>query len=118
MRVVEQLDKLLEGLESRPVLLHGDLWSGNLLATAGDEPVVIDPAVYYGEREVEIAFTELFRGFPAGWLDAYRAAYPLSEGYEFRRPLHQLYPLLVHLNHFGEGYGPAVEGVCAVYERP
>jgi fructosamine-3-kinase len=111
MRVVERLEVLLDGVESRPALLHGDLWSGNFLR-ADDEAAVIDPAMYYGEREMEIAFIELFGGFPSGMLPAYRAAYPLDSGYERRRPLHQLYPLLVHLNHFGETYGPDVERAC------
>jgi fructosamine-3-kinase len=114
MDVVARLETLLDGLPARPVLLHGDLWSGNFLS-AGDEPVVIDPAVYYGDREMEIAYIDLFGGFPHGFLDAYRAAYPLDSGYEFRRPLHQLYHLLNHLNHFGETYGPAVERVCRFY---
>lgn len=113
MEVVERLEALLDGLESQPALLHGDLWSGNFL-TAGDEPVLIDPAIYYGERETEIAYMELFGGFPDGVLSAYRAAAPLAPGYERRRPLHQLYPLLVHLNHFGETYGPDVEAACQV----
>lgn len=116
LQVVERLEELLEGLDSRPALLHGDLWSGNFLP-AGEEPVLIDPAVYYGEREVEMAFVELFGGFPAGFLPAYHAAYPLDAGYERRRPLHQLYPLLVHLNHFGERYGPDVDRVCRLYLR-
>lgn len=114
MGVVEQLETLLDGLPSQPVLLHGDLWSGNFLS-AGNEPVLIDPSVYYGEREMEIAYMELFGGFPAGVLAAYRAAFPLEEGYGFRRALHQLYPLLNHLNHFGESYGPNVEAVCRPY---
>jgi fructosamine-3-kinase len=109
--VLGRLDALLDGLVSRPALLHGDLWSGNFLA-ADDTPILVDPAVYYGEREMEIAFVELFGGFPPGFLPAYRAAFPLGPGYERRRPLHQLYPLLVHLNHFGERYGPHVENVC------
>jgi fructosamine-3-kinase len=114
MDVVERLETLLDGLPARPVLLHGDLWSGNFLS-AGDEPVVIDPAVYYGDREMEIAYVELFGGFPHGFLDAYRAACSPDPGYAFRRPLHQLYHLLNHLNHFGETYGPAVERVCRFY---
>ncbi|MDQ3813247.1 MAG: fructosamine kinase family protein [Armatimonadota bacterium] len=115
MRVVEHLESLLDGLESRPALLHGDLWSGNFLQ-AGHEAVVIDPAVYHGEREMEIAFVELFGGFPTGFVQAYRDIYPLDAGYEGRRPLHQLYPLLVHLNHFGEMYGPHVERVCRLLQ--
>jgi fructosamine-3-kinase len=115
MSVVERLPLLLGDFDARPVLLHGDLWSGNFLVAHGDEPVVIDPAVYYGEREAEIAFVELFGGFPDGLLPAYRAACPLDAGYERRRALHQLYPLLVHLNLFGEGYGPRVDAVCRRY---
>lgn len=110
MHVVENLESLLAGLDARPVLLHGDLWSGNFL-TAGDEPAIIDPAVYYGEREVELAFVELFGGFPPGFVAAYDTAYPLDSGYTRRRPLHQLYPLLVHLNHFGEPYGADVDRI-------
>jgi len=114
--ILERLDELLDGMPEDPCLIHGDLWSGNFL-TAGDEAVLIDPAVYYGHREVELAYIELFGGFPAGFMDAYRRAYPPSEGYEFRRPLHQLYPLLIHLNHFGEAYGPGVDAACAFYNK-
>jgi fructosamine-3-kinase len=109
--VCEQIEVLLDGLESRPSLLHGDLWSGNYLA-AGEEPVLIDPAVYYGEREMEIAYCQLFGGFDAEFYQAYHATFPLQAGYEKRRPLHQLYHLLNHLNHFGESYGPRVEAAC------
>ena len=114
MNICDRLAEILKGLDSHPSLLHGDLWSGNYL-TAGDEPVVIDPAVYYGEREMEIAFMKLFGGFPSGVFEAYNEAYPLQPGYERRRALHQLYPLLVHLNHFGEPYGQDVDGVCRQY---
>jgi len=111
-RVLESVERLLADLQSVPVLIHGDLWSGNFLSL-GEEPVLIDPAVYYAEREVEIAYIELFGGFPAGFVNNYRAFTPLSDGYEARRPLHQLYPLLIHLNHFGETYGPAVDRAAA-----
>ena len=114
MALCERLPELLDGLDSAPSLLHGDLWSGNYLS-AGSEPVVFDPAVYYGEREMEIAFMQLFGGFPARLFDAYNEVFSLQEGYEFRRPLHQLYPLLVHLNHFGESYGPDVDAICRGY---
>jgi fructosamine-3-kinase len=114
-QVMDRLGDLLDGVTLTPSLLHGDLWSGNFLTAAGNQPVVIDPAVYYGHREVEIAFTELFGGFPPGFLTAYREAYPLDPGYERRRSLYQLYPLLVHLNIFGESYGSSVDAVCRQY---
>jgi fructosamine-3-kinase len=115
--VLVEIETLLNDFPAAPVLIHGDLWSGNFLAAAGDEPVLIDPAVYYGEREVEIAYTELFGGFPRDFLTAYHAVFPLDSGYERRRLLHQLYPLLVHLNHFGESYGPSVDRACRAYVR-
>jgi fructosamine-3-kinase len=114
-KLMDRLDDLLAGTSNKPALLHGDLWSGNFLVTAEDQPVIVDPAVYYGEREVEIAFTELFGGFPAGFMNAYREAYPLDPGYEERRTLYQLYPLLVHLNMFGESYGQRVDTICRYY---
>ncbi len=110
-QITDQMDRLMADFAPSPVLIHGDLWSGNFLS-AGDEPVLIDPAVYYAEREVEMAYTELFGGFPPGFHAAYHAAFPLQDGYEQRRALHQLYPLLIHLNHFGETYGPALDRAC------
>ena len=85
--------------------MHGDLWSGNVLATRGGEPAIFDPAVYRGHREVDLAMAELFGGFPAGFLEAYREAWPLKPGYaEVRRGAYQLYYLLVHVVLFGGGY--------------
>lgn len=111
-RVVDNLEALLIDLPPEMSLVHGDLWSGNFLALADDVPALIDPAVYYGPREMELAYIELFGGFPPGFVEAYRDAWPLSPTYERRRSLHQLYPLLVHLNCFGEKYGPWVERAC------
>ena len=111
MAVVERLGALLDGMDEAGCLLHGDLWRENLLC-ANDEPILIDPAVYYGPREMEIAYMELFNGFAPEVLEAYQAAYPLNSGYKRRRALHQLYPLLNHLNHFGETYGPRIDRVC------
>lgn len=90
-------------------LLHGDLWSGNYAIDATGEPVIFDPAVYYGDRETDIAMTELFGGFPASFYAAYQNAYPLDEGYTVRKTLYNLYHILNHLNLFGGGYGGQAE---------
>jgi len=89
----------------QPSLLHGDLWGGNFAASDGGAPVIFDPAVYYGDREADLAMTELFGGFPAAFYDAYRAAWPPDPGYRVRRDLYNLYHVLNHLNLFGGGYG-------------
>ena len=87
----------------QPSLLHGDLWSGNAGFTA-QGPVVFDPAVYYGDREADLAMTELFGGFPREFYKAYDEVFPLPAGYEKRKHLYNLYHLLNHLNLFGGGY--------------
>ncbi len=88
----------------QPSLVHGDLWGGNAAFTEGGEPVIFDPAIYYGDREVDIAMTELFGGFPAAFYRAYNEAFPLEPGYEQRKPLYNLYHILNHFNLFGGGY--------------
>jgi protein-ribulosamine 3-kinase len=95
--------QLLQGHRPQPSLLHGDLWRGNAGFTAGD-PVVFDPAVYYGDREADLAMTELFGGFPREFYSAYHDAFPLPREYETRKHLYNLYHLLNHLNLFGGGY--------------
>jgi protein-ribulosamine 3-kinase len=90
--------------EEAPALLHGDLWSGNYLTTPADEPYLIDPAVYYGHREVDLAMTALFGGFSNEFYIDYNEAFPLAKGWQQRADLWNLYPLLVHLNLFGAGY--------------
>jgi protein-ribulosamine 3-kinase len=94
---------VLERHKPAPSLLHGDLWSGNAGFTA-EGPVVFDPAVYYGDREADLAMTELFGGFPREFYQAYNEAWPLEEGYQQRTRLYNLYHLLNHLNLFGGGY--------------
>ena len=94
---------LLEGHKLEPSLLHGDLWSGNAGFTAGG-PVIFDPAVYYGDREADLAMTELFGGFPEEFYDSYNEAFPLPKGYAARKNLYHLYHLLNHLNLFGGSY--------------
>lgn len=111
---LDRVEDVLGASDNPPSLLHGDLWSGNYIVTAGSEPALVDPSAYYGDREVEIAYTQLFGGL-AFYLDAYNEVYPLGEGYEYRRPMLQLYPMLNHLNHFGEQYGGGVDSICAYY---
>lgn len=87
-----------------PALLHGDLWSGNYLILKNNVPAVIDPAVYYGHREADIAMTSLFGGFDPVFYRSYHDEYPLSDGWEERMEVYKLYHLLNHLNLFGKGY--------------
>jgi fructosamine-3-kinase len=109
LRLGEQLMARLEVFfeNYRPVasLLHGDLWGGNFSATHSGEPVIFDPAVYYGDREADLAMTELFGGFGERFYAAYREAWPLDAGYRVRKTLYNLYHVLNHFNLFGGGYG-------------
>jgi fructosamine-3-kinase len=107
-----KLPKLLRGAEQDGrSILHGDLWSGNVYPGPDGGAVLVDPAVYRGHREVDLAMTELFGGFPTGFYAAYHNRHPLEEGYEDRRRyVYQLYPLLVHVNLFGGGYVNRVAG--------
>ena len=99
----EPVLSLLDGHQPQPALVHGDLWRGNV-GFADGGPVLFDPAVYFGDREVDLAMTELFGGFPEEFYAAYRGAFPLEPGYELRKALYNLYHLLNHLNLFGAGY--------------
>ena len=110
-KMIDRGERLLADCEAfyrtyRPVpsLLHGDLWGGNASATAGDVPVVFDPAVYVGDREADLAMTELFGGFPSQFRTAYRDEWPLDEGYAVRRDFYNLYHVLNHANLFAGGY--------------
>ena len=114
-RVMDRLDQWIDPASVVPSLLHGDLWGGNALVDAAGQPVLIDPAVYYGDREAEIAFTELFGGFGTRFYAAYTEAWPLNRGYADRREVYNLYHLLNHLNLFGEGYGSAVDAILRRY---
>ena len=109
------LGKWLGSTAHTPALLHGDLWSGNVLSDDKSNPVLIDPAVYYGDREAEIAYTELFGGFSTKFYEAYTSVYPLAPGYEARRDIYNLYHLLNHLNLFGESYGSHIDAVLRYY---
>ncbi len=90
--------------DPKPSLIHGDLWGGNLAFDDQDQPVIYDPATYYGDREAELAMTELFGGFGGAFYDAYQAVWPLDPGYRVRKTLYNLYHILNHANMFGGGY--------------
>jgi fructosamine-3-kinase len=114
MRLADSLERWIPA-RTEPSLLHGDLWHGNWIASDHGQPYLIDPAVFYGDREYEMAFTELFGGFSSRFYAAYEEAHPLSPDYAERRPLYQLYYLLVHLILFGESYGSSVDRVLIRY---
>jgi fructosamine-3-kinase len=103
-QLMEQMDFFFMGTRPVASLLHGDLWSGNYSFDGAAQPLIFDPAVYYGDRETDIAMTELFGGFPDAFYAAYREAYPLDPGYTTRKMLYNLYHILNHLNLFGRGY--------------
>jgi fructosamine-3-kinase len=98
-----------------PARLHGDLWGGNVHVAADGQPVLIDPAVYAGHREIDLAMMRLFGGFGQRAFDAYAASHPLAPGHGERVALYQLYPLLVHLCTFGNGYLGQVKRCIARY---
>jgi fructosamine-3-kinase len=107
---------LAPGDADGPSLLHGDLWGGNVHVTTGGDAALIDPSVYHGHREVDLAMAELFGGFDRAFFAAYREAWPLRPGYEEeRRALYQLYYLLVHVNLFGGSYVDSVRRVLRPY---
>jgi fructosamine-3-kinase len=116
-RLESLLSKLPElcGPPEPPARLHGDLWGGNLMVDGEGRPCLIDPAVYGGHREMDLAMMQLFGGFSSRVFDAYREAAPLAPGYEERVPLCQLYPMLVHVNLFGGGYAGSVERIVGHY---
>jgi fructosamine-3-kinase len=97
-----------------PAFVHGDLWSGNLMVDESGRPALIDPAIYYGHREIELAFTQLFGGFDRSFLTAYEENFPLEPGFQDRVDVYNLYPLLVHLNLFGTSY---LSGIKRILNR-
>jgi protein-ribulosamine 3-kinase len=103
-RLLESIAGLLAGHRPQASLLHGDLWAGNWLADEQDEPVIFDPAVYYGDRETDLAMTRLFGGFGRAFYDAYHTEAPLPAGHAVRAELYNLYHVLNHANLFGGGY--------------
>lgn len=107
--LLQALPKLFGAHAPQPSLLHGDLWGGNAAFLGDGTPVIFDPAVYYGDRETDLAMTELFGGFPEDFYAAYRAHSPLDPGYRVRKTLYNLYHVLNHANLFGGGYAAQAE---------
>ncbi len=114
-KVTEELKSLISRLENKiseilnispeaPSLLHGDLWTGNYMRDEAGVPVLIDPAVYYGNREAELAMTKLFGQFPEEFYETYNFEYPLQSGWEYRENIYKLYHIFNHYNLFGDGY--------------
>ena len=104
--LLERIDEFFTDYQPVPSLLHGDLWGGNWGADDSGCPVIFDPAVYYGDREADLAMTRLFGGFGADFYAAYHAAWPVDAGARTRRDLYNLYHVLNHANLFGAGYLP------------
>lgn len=108
-RLLKVIPELLAGYQPQPSLVHGDLWGGNAGVTVDGEPVIFDPATYWGDREVDIAMTELFGSFPSAFYRGYNQAWPLDDGYKQRKTLYNLYHILNHFNLFGGGYDSQAE---------
>ena len=111
IELLNNLDTLYSDYQPQASLLHGDLWSGNYGYIKEGTPVIFDPATYYGDREADIAMTELFGGFPAEFYSAYNQAWPLDKGYPQRKKLYNLYHILNHFNMFGGGYAMKAENM-------
>jgi protein-ribulosamine 3-kinase len=99
-----KIHEILSGSEEPPTLLHGDLWSGNFMCDNNGKAVLIDPAVYYGHREADLAMTKMFGGFSYDFYTSYQQTYPLKDGWEYREKLYLLYHYMNHLNLFGTSY--------------
>jgi len=110
-RLAQELSAFFDNYAPQPSLLHGDLWGGNAAFDRLGNPVIFDPACYYGNREADLAMTELFGGFGRDFFAAYNEVLPLDPGYGTRKTLYNLYHILNHLNLFGGGYGQQAEGM-------
>lgn len=99
-----KIEKILAGSENIPSLLHGDLWSGNYMIDENGNACLIDPAIYYGNREADLAMTKLFGGFSSTFYNSYQETFPLPDGYGYRENIYKLYHIMNHLNLFGGGY--------------
>ncbi len=113
VKLCESIAGFFDGYRPQPALLHGDLWGGNRATDKAGNPVIFDPACYYGDKEADIAMTELFGGFGRDFYAAYQEISPLDPGYETRKTLYNLYHILNHLNLFGGGYLRQAEDMIA-----
>ncbi len=113
VKLIELLPVFFVSYQPKPSLLHGDLWGGNFAANEIGQPVIFDPACYYGDREADIAMTELFGGFGRDFQAAYTDVFPLDVGYRTRKTLYNLYHIINHLNLFGGGYLAQAENMIA-----
>jgi fructosamine-3-kinase len=104
IELLATIPQILANYPPQPALVHGDLWGGNAGFTTTGKPVIFDPATYWGDREVDLAMTELFGGFPAAFYQGYESVYPLDPGYPQRKNLYNLYHILNHYNLFGGSY--------------
>ncbi|AUC62024.1 Ribulosamine/erythrulosamine 3-kinase potentially involved in protein deglycation [Cyanobacterium sp. HL-69] len=109
--IIEAIKIKLSHHHPQPSLVHGDLWGGNASFLAGGIPIIFDPATYYGDREVDIAMTELFGGFPSAFYEGYNQEWPLDSGYAQRKTIYNLYHILNHYNLFGGGYASQAQGM-------
>jgi fructosamine-3-kinase len=112
-KLLEAVPRFFRNYNPQPSMVHGDLWGGNAGFSDQGEPIIYDPALYFGDREVDIAITELFGGFPAQFYQAYDLAFPLDPGYKQRKTLYNLYHILNHFNLFGGGYGSQANRMIA-----
>ena len=104
MKLEQTFPSIISGTEEPPAILHGDLWGGNYMIDSFGSAVLIDPAVYYGHREADLAMTKMFGGFDSDFYHAYNEEFPLTDDWEYRLDLYMLYHVLNHLNLFGSGY--------------
>ena len=115
LRLEKIIESILKESLEPPCLLHGDLWAGNFMCDETGNAVLIDPAVYYGHREADLAMTKLFGGFSQSFYDSYQQEYPLKHRWEYREGLYKLYHVLNHLNLFGRGYLHEAECILKQY---
>lgn len=116
---IESLCRRLSDIcpQEPPALIHGDLWGSNFICNTASQPVLIDPAVAFAHREMDLAMSRLFGGFDDFFYDSYREAWPIEPGYDAREEVYQLYYLLVHVNLFGGGYVDSVRRILKIFRN-